>query len=197
MFHCIKILLDSTLAGAARELGGGTRGAYWFVAAASTAVGGCVLAVEAPLAPKCAVADKGAEDGAEAAAAEQKTAIAAEGWAIAATTVFLALVVGTEISFGAFLVTYATAGGRSADHSVDARRGVSESEADLITTAFWAVFTLGRFAVAAVSRRVRPVGIPPTCHHHVTFVYRVYAAWFGVFTDGVADGHPGCTTAQN
>jgi hypothetical protein len=33
---------------------------------------------------------------------------------------------------------------------------VSESEADLMTTAFWGVFTLGRFAVAAASRSVRP-----------------------------------------
>ena len=30
---------------------------------------------------------------------------------------------------------------------------VSEYEADLMTTAFWGVFTLGRFAVAAASRR--------------------------------------------
>ena len=83
-----------------------------------------------------------------------------DGWrasaATAATATFLALVVGVEISFGAFLVLYARGRAEANGDDANGRREVSESEADLATTAFWGAFTLGRFAMAAASRRVRP-----------------------------------------
>lgn len=83
-----------------------------------------------------------------------------DGWrasaATAATATFLALVVGVEISFGAFLVLYARGRAEANGDDANGRREVSESEADLATTAFWGAFTLGRFATAAAARRVRP-----------------------------------------
>ena len=86
---------------------------------------------------------------------ERGTAWGGEGSAVFATALFLALVVGVEISFGAFLVTYAA--------SVPSKRGgVSQAEADLMTTTFWGVFTLGRLVVAAASRHVRPAPILAT-----------------------------------
>jgi len=91
---------------------------------------------------------------------EGGTAWGIHDFTIPATVLFLALVIGIELSFGAFLVTYAA--------SVPPERGgVSQSEADLITTAFWGVFTLGRFAVASASRRVRPA---PLLAVHLTVV---------------------------
>ena len=68
------------------------------------------------------------------------------GAATAATAVFIALVVGVETSFGAFLVSYCLGVGGE----------VGEKEADLATTAFWTTFTLGRFAAAGLVARVRP-----------------------------------------
>lgn len=134
---------------AARASGGGVKEAYWCVALAAAATAAVVLRVAAPGPPEARFEDETAPSATPSAAdGTPKTSAAASRRKMfcvtASIALFVALVVGVEISFGAFLVTYARA------------FGVPEPEADLITAAFWGSFTIGRFLMATASRRVRP-----------------------------------------
>jgi fucose permease len=105
--------------GAGGDAVAGTTAAYWAVAALSAALGVCFLAVEAPTHPKLPpppppppeaeeVTAAGVPDSTETTETETMPTTTASSVAVPATALFLALVVGTEISFGAFLVTYAS-----------------------------------------------------------------------------------------
>ena len=151
--------------------GVGVTGAYWTVAVAAIAVAMYSSRVVAPARPEEGKEDdeeeeeggkeevdkeegdggaEGAAEGAEVAANRRASSSTdspiGPGAATAATAVFIALVVGVETSFGAFLVSYCIGVGGE----------VGEKEADLATTAFWTTFTLGRFAAAGLVARTRP-----------------------------------------
>jgi len=173
---------------AARASGGGVREAYWCVALASAATAYAFLRVPAPGPPEKETAgfdagsnaDPDADSSASVApplgvrgdrfgsnAAPETPSCDAYASSVdvsdvlvggrlrvatASIVLFLALAVGVEISFGTFLVAYARA------------VGTSQSEADLMTTAFWGSFTCGRIAMASFFRRVRPA---PTLAAHL------------------------------
>lgn len=135
------------------EVGVGVTGAYWVVAAAAIATAvGClrVIAPPRPSDPESERTDLDENGGVVVNSDDAGDNImrgqVGHMTAVGATTLFIALVVGVETSYGSFLVSYC----------LDIGGAVKEKEADLVTTAFWTTFTLGRFAVAAVSHRVRP-----------------------------------------
>ena len=132
---------------AARASGGGVKEAYWCVALAAAATAAVVLRVAAPGPPEALELETAPGNATPSGGGTLQTSATASRRLFCVTAsiaLFLALVVGVEISFGAFLVVYTRA------------FGVPEPEADLITAAFWGSFTIGRFLMATASRRVRP-----------------------------------------
>lgn len=124
--------------------GVGWRGAYWAVAAFAALASALVLVLPGSPDPAAHVAGARRRDGAGAAVRYGPIAVAA---------VYLFAYVGAEISFGNWVASYAI------DlHVADART------AALLTSAFWAAFTVGRLvsipvAVGFSPRQVIPVAL--------------------------------------